>query len=39
MVLGDEAVLGYSTDPVIKRAESAGVWPVILEGLPCRSKT
>ena len=38
MVLGDEAVLRYSTELVIERAERAGVWLVIVEEFRCRSK-
>jgi len=38
MVLRDEAVLRYSTELVTERAERAGVWLVIAEELPRRSK-
>jgi hypothetical protein len=36
--LGDEDVLGYCTELVIERAERAGVWVVMGEDLPRRSK-
>jgi hypothetical protein len=39
MVLGDDDVLRYCTELVIERAERAGVWLVMVEDLPRRSKT